>query len=74
MMDTTLAFTRLILDGFLDRDPRLQLIAPHGGGTLPYLAAVSTAATTMPPIARRISQRPSEYLRCLWYETVVLLG
>jgi aminocarboxymuconate-semialdehyde decarboxylase len=37
MFDTTLAFTRMIFDGFLDRYPALKLIAAHGGGTLPYL-------------------------------------
>ena len=37
MFDTTLAFTRMIFDGFLDRYPDLKLIAAHGGGTLPYL-------------------------------------
>ena len=38
MVDTTLAFARLILSGFLDRYPNAKLIAPHGGGTLPYLS------------------------------------
>ena len=35
--DTTLAFARLIFDGFLDRYPDLSLIASHGGGALPYI-------------------------------------
>jgi aminocarboxymuconate-semialdehyde decarboxylase len=42
MVDTTLAFARLILSGFLDRYPRLKLIAPHGG---PISAAGSTVVT-----------------------------
>ena len=72
MMDTTLAFTRLILDGFLDRYPRLRLIAPHGGGTLPYLASrLDRCYDQMPPMRAQIDQRPSEYLRRLWYDTVV---
>ena len=37
--DTTLAVSRMIFDGFFDRYPRLKLIASHGGGTLPYIAA-----------------------------------
>ena len=36
--DTTLAISRMILDGFLDQYPNLSIIASHGGGTLPYLA------------------------------------
>jgi len=35
MFDTTLAITRMIFDGFLDRFPNLKLIAAHGGGALP---------------------------------------
>lgn len=35
--DTSLAIARCIYDGFLDRYPRLKLIAAHGGGALPYL-------------------------------------
>lgn len=35
--DTTLAFARIIFDGFLDLYPNLKLIASHGGGALPYL-------------------------------------
>lgn len=32
--DTSLAIARCIYDGFLDRYPRLKLIAAHGGGAL----------------------------------------
>jgi aminocarboxymuconate-semialdehyde decarboxylase len=38
MLDTTLAFARLIYDGFFDRYPNLKMIAPHAGATLPYIA------------------------------------
>jgi aminocarboxymuconate-semialdehyde decarboxylase len=38
MVDTTLAFARLIFSGFFDRYPSTKLISPHGGGTLPYLS------------------------------------
>ena len=37
MFDTTIALTRLILSGVFDRHPRLKLVCPHVGGTLPYL-------------------------------------
>jgi len=37
--ETTLCYARMIFEGFLDRYPQLKLIACHGGGTLPYLAA-----------------------------------
>ena len=38
MIDTTLAFSRMIFSGFLDKYPNVKLIAAHGGATLPYLA------------------------------------
>jgi len=38
MFDTTLAITRMIFDGFLDRYPNAKIIAPHAGATVPYLA------------------------------------
>ncbi len=37
-MATSLAAARLMLSGMLDRVPNLNLIIPHLGGTLPYLA------------------------------------
>ena len=44
MADTTLAFTRMIYSGFLDKYPNIKFIASHGGATLPYSPAGSTAA------------------------------
>ena len=36
--DASLAISRVIFDGFLDRYENLSIIASHGGETLPYLA------------------------------------
>jgi aminocarboxymuconate-semialdehyde decarboxylase len=70
--DTSIAFARLILDGFLDRYPNLRLIAAHGGGALPYLAARLDRCHEQLPAARAVTQtRPSEYLRRIHYDTVV---
>jgi len=72
MVDTTLAFTRLILSGFLDRYPRLKLIAPHGGGTLPYLSGrLDRCHETIPACRAAIRERPSAYLRRICYDSVV---
>jgi aminocarboxymuconate-semialdehyde decarboxylase len=71
MFDTTLAFTRMILDGFLDRHPDLKLIAAHGGGTLPYLAGrLDICYDTMPACREMINERPSEYLQRIYYDAV----
>ena len=70
--DTTLAFSRLIYDGFLDRYPNLKLIAAHGGGTLPYIAGrLDQCHAKIPACSATTSTRPSEYLRRIWYDAVV---
>jgi aminocarboxymuconate-semialdehyde decarboxylase len=72
MVDTTLAFARLILSGFLDRYPNAKLIAPHGGGTLPYLSGrLDRCYDTIPACRAAIKALPSTYLRRIFYDTVV---
>jgi len=72
MIDTTLAFARLILSGFLDRHPNVKLIAPHGGGTLPYLSGrLDRCYETIPACRAAIKEPPSAYLRRIFYDTVI---
>jgi aminocarboxymuconate-semialdehyde decarboxylase len=72
MIDTTLAFARLILAGFLDTYPNLKLIAAHGGATLPYLAGrLDRCHEMIPACASVIKDKPSAYLQRIWYDTVV---
>jgi aminocarboxymuconate-semialdehyde decarboxylase len=69
--DTTLAFTRIIFDGFLDLYPNLKLIASHGGGALPYLAGRFDKGDEVEiPSRRRVKARPSEYLKRIWYDCI----
>ncbi|MBI5443334.1 MAG: amidohydrolase, partial [Deltaproteobacteria bacterium] len=70
--DTTLAFSRIILSGFMDRFPKLKLIASHGGGTLPYIAGrLDRCHEMIPACAAAIEERPSTYLQRLYYDAVV---
>jgi aminocarboxymuconate-semialdehyde decarboxylase len=69
--DTSLCFARMILDGFLDEFPDLELIACHGGGTLPYLAARFDQMWARTSGIRRIDSPPSSYLRRLWFDAIV---
>jgi len=73
MLDTTLAFARLILAGFLDTYPNLKLIAAHGGATLPYLAGRLDRCHEMIPACRAVikEKKPSSYLQRILYDTVV---
>jgi len=71
MFDTTLAITRMVFDGFLDRFPKLKIIASHAGATVPYLAGRMDRSWEMTiPGKERISIPPSEYLRRIWYDAV----
>ena len=69
MFDTTLAITRMIFDGFLDRYPNLKLIAAHGGGALPYLVGRFEKGDAVElPARRRMTASPTDYLRRIWYD------
>lgn len=72
VFDTTLAITRMIFDGFLDRFQNLKLIAAHGGGSLPYLAGrLDRCHERIPACAEVTQTRPSEYLRRIYYDAVL---
>jgi aminocarboxymuconate-semialdehyde decarboxylase len=72
MVDTTLAFARMIYAGFIDRYPNLKLIAAHGGATLPYIAGrLDRCHEMIPACAEVIKDKPSTYLQRIWYDTVL---
>ena len=72
MFDTTLAFSRIILSGFLDAYPNLKLIASHGGGTLPYVAGrLDRCHEMIPACSSVIKDKPSTYLQRIYYDSVV---
>ncbi len=76
LVDNTLAVTRLILHGLLDRHPGLTIVLVHGGGYLPYQAArldggYRTRETYYGPLDREL---PSAYLPELYYDTAALSG
>ena len=72
MIDTTLAVSRMILDGFFDRYPNLKIIASHGGGTLPYLAGrLDRCHEMIPACSDVIKEKPSTYLEKIYYDSVV---
>ena len=72
MVDTTLAFARMIYAGFIDTYPNLKLIASHGGATLPYIAGrLDRCHEMIPACAEVIKDKPSSYLQRIWYDTVV---
>ena len=72
-LDTTIALSRLIFEGTLDRFPELKLCAAHGGGYLPSYADRSDhGCLTFPDQCNRpLKKRPTEYLKQLYFDSLV---
>ena len=71
MFDTTLAISRMIYDGFFDRYKKVDIIACHAGGTLPYIIGrLDTAFDNMPPCRDVISEKPSTYYNRLYFDSI----
>jgi aminocarboxymuconate-semialdehyde decarboxylase len=71
LTETALALSHLIFGGVLDRHPDLRVCAAHGGGYLPASIGRSDRGWDVRPESRTCEHRPSEYLRRLWFDSVV---
>jgi aminocarboxymuconate-semialdehyde decarboxylase len=72
MFDTSLAIGRMIFDGFFERFSKLKIIASHGGGALPYIVGRLDRCYDMVAARRtKTSHLPSEYLRQVYFDSVV---
>lgn len=74
LIDNTVAVSKLILHGLLDRHPGLRLVLVHGGGFLPYQAARLDGGYRTGEVSAGELQRgkPSAYLADFYYDTVAL--
>ena len=71
MFDNTIALTRLLMSGILDEFPRLKLVCPHLGGTLPYIVGrLDHQVQVLKRGPRNLTRAPSEYLRSIWLDVV----
>jgi aminocarboxymuconate-semialdehyde decarboxylase len=74
-LDTTICLSKLIFEGTLDRFPALKLCSAHGGGYLPSYAPRSDHACRVGPDqcnpAIRLRKKPTEYLRDMYFDTLV---
>jgi aminocarboxymuconate-semialdehyde decarboxylase len=70
-METTICLSKLIFGGTLDRFPDVRIIAAHGGGYLPGYIGRSDHAHAVRPEAAGCACRPSDYLKRLWYDSIV---
>ena len=76
-LETTIALSHLIFEGTLDSFPGLKVCGAHGGGFLPSYAGRSEIGCSTRPGAcpggphGAIRKKPSEYLKQLYYDTMV---
>lgn len=74
-LDTTVALTHLIFDGTLDRFPGVKICGAHGGGFLPSNIARADHCVEFtgnwPADCKPVKKMPSEYLKQLYFDTVV---
>ena len=71
LFDTTLAASRLVFSGVVDRYPRIQWVLTHMGGAIPYLSErLDRGWRAFADCRRHIDKPPSEYLKTFYYDTV----
>jgi len=65
--------SHLIFEGTLDAYPGLKICAAHAGGYLPsYAARSDQGCVTFPQrCTKTLKQKPTEYLRQLYYDSMV---
>jgi predicted TIM-barrel fold metal-dependent hydrolase len=71
MFDNTIALTRLIMSGLLDQFPKLKLVCPHLGGTLPYIIGrLDHQTQVLKRGPKYLTRAPSAYLHQVWLDVV----
>jgi aminocarboxymuconate-semialdehyde decarboxylase len=74
-LGTTVALSHLIQEGTLDRFPGLKICAAHGGGYLPnYAGRNDGCLTVFPDACKPVKKLPSEYLKQLYYDSILFTG
>jgi aminocarboxymuconate-semialdehyde decarboxylase len=72
---TTLAASRLILSGCLDRHPNLSVVLMHAGGFMPYqIGRLDHGYRVRPETGANISSPPSSYIRRFYFDTITHAG
>jgi len=69
---TTMMVERMILKGMFEKYPSLRLCLSHGGGLLAFnIWRLDHSYGLRPELKRTLPQKPSEYLRKLYFDTIV---
>jgi aminocarboxymuconate-semialdehyde decarboxylase len=71
-IEETMAITSLIYEGIFEKFSGVKVVIVHGGGYLPHYSRRLDRNYTMHPIsAQNIKKIPTDYLRCLYYDSCV---
>jgi aminocarboxymuconate-semialdehyde decarboxylase len=63
---------RMILKGMFEKYPNLRLCLSHGGGLLAFnIWRLDHAYGQRPELRSKISQKPSEYLKQIYFDSIV---
>ncbi len=69
---TTLMIERMILKGMFEKHKNLRLCLSHGGGLVAYnIWRLDHAFGQRPEFGKSISQKPSAYLKKIYFDTIV---
>jgi aminocarboxymuconate-semialdehyde decarboxylase len=70
-LETTVAASHLILDGVMERHPKLKVVLPHAGGYLAhYWARMDHAYKARSDCRGRMKKKPSSYLEKFYFDTI----
>ena len=70
--DTSLAVSRMMLDGFFDRFQNVKIIASHGGGALPFLIGrLDICWDNIPATRAKTVEPPRNLIRRVYCDSVV---
>jgi len=70
-LDTTIAATRLIFSGTLEKFPKLKVILAHGGGQFPFIfGRIEHGYKVRPEPKEKVHQPPRAFLKNLYFDTI----
>jgi aminocarboxymuconate-semialdehyde decarboxylase len=71
LFDTTLAASKLVFSGVVERYPRIRWVLCHLGGAIPYVAErLDRGYQAFSECRANLSRPPSEYLKRFYFDTV----
>lgn len=72
-LETTVALSHMIFEGFLDRFPGVRILAAHGGGYLPSYIGRSDKCHSWNEECQAMRRKPSDYLKGpqLYFDSLV---